>query len=705
MDKYYELPDWLKGSAWELLENEGNYKIFLEGIERSGYKDMVTGKGIITVMAPNDDAFKTYLTQKGYSSISDMPIEELKKLITYHLVYYAFNQDKLANYNPNSSAPNEVGEQGMYYKFRTKSSDAVSSVYDAANKVERKIYHYERFLPVFSGYIFETKRIDAQRNYSYFYPNSNWNNSKLNEFNISNTQVDEYAVITDNGFIYRVNSVIEPLETIYNELKKSDNYSQFRQAYDRFSYFTYDESATTNFGGGDSLFLHTHMPLPPIAQEWSVSDYANLGALAKDAYTVFAPNNQAMESFFKEFWYDGDKYKTLADVNFWPLVYLLYNHYYNGSLVFPQEITEQRIKTEWGNVIEFDPNDTDKKQICVNGALYGLKEVVRPKYFDSVLQPLFKYPRFNMHMLLVDRTGLTNTLASEGIDFNLFALSDDYMTQYNAGETFMYQNLNPLDFAQEDILYNTADGWANISYSVANRLFRNHITNKLMTDVGGKKVYRTFNSFQYLMVENNSVHSSYTYNTGGTPATPKKIHDAYNGTAYELVMPDQVEDIAVLQTDSRVLWSTLMSPEGCPADLRSFAALLGKAEFHETIPAFSFLQGNQYLILAPSNDVIDSNKDKFPEEPEELAEVLKYYFVNVDASRLTDYPFPGAGVEGRWQTFLRPNASGFLGVQLLDNGNKLTVNSHFGSTANVTSFFPYIYSDGAAYIIDGLLHE
>lgn len=61
---HYEVPDWLKGSAWEVLEDRGNYSIFLEGVESAGYKPLMGGKSILTVMAPDDDAFKAYLSKK-----------------------------------------------------------------------------------------------------------------------------------------------------------------------------------------------------------------------------------------------------------------------------------------------------------------------------------------------------------------------------------------------------------------------------------------------------------------------------------------------------------------------------------------------------------------------------------------------------------------------------------------------------------------
>lgn len=38
---------------------------------------------------------------------------------------------------------------------------------------------------------------------------------------MSNASVKEYQIITNNGYIYNVDRVLEPLETIYDVLKKN----------------------------------------------------------------------------------------------------------------------------------------------------------------------------------------------------------------------------------------------------------------------------------------------------------------------------------------------------------------------------------------------------------------------------------------------------------------------------------------------------
>ena len=100
MAEYYERPDWIKGNCYEVLEKDGHYSTFLKGIELAGFRDMVDGKSILTVMAPNDEAFAQYLQAKGLNSIEEMDSVELDKLIGFHLMYYAYSADKLNNFRP-----------------------------------------------------------------------------------------------------------------------------------------------------------------------------------------------------------------------------------------------------------------------------------------------------------------------------------------------------------------------------------------------------------------------------------------------------------------------------------------------------------------------------------------------------------------------------------------------------------------------------
>ena len=91
LGEYYEKPEWLKGNIYQILQEDGKYTIFLKGIDLAGYKQMVNGKSILTVMAPSDSAFQIYLQEKYQTQkIEDLSVDEIKKLIGFHIMYYAY---------------------------------------------------------------------------------------------------------------------------------------------------------------------------------------------------------------------------------------------------------------------------------------------------------------------------------------------------------------------------------------------------------------------------------------------------------------------------------------------------------------------------------------------------------------------------------------------------------------------------------------
>ena len=78
--------------------------MFLEAAELSGFKPILDGKSVATVMAPDNDAFAAYLEEHGYVSVKDIPTDDLKKLIGYHLIYYSYSKSDLENFRPEDSA-------------------------------------------------------------------------------------------------------------------------------------------------------------------------------------------------------------------------------------------------------------------------------------------------------------------------------------------------------------------------------------------------------------------------------------------------------------------------------------------------------------------------------------------------------------------------------------------------------------------------
>lgn len=451
---YFDTPSWLRGSIYEILQEDGQYSIFLQGAERAGFTPILNGKSILTVMAPTDAEMAKYLQENyGTTNIAQVPVEEVRKLIGFHILYYSFDKDKLVNFRPaegdGATEEEQLVNAGLYFKFRTKSQDPVTveqALYvNGATNAETEtdeptlqdvnVYHLERYVPVYSWQMFRTKTIDAKKNYEYFYPGM-WRGD--GGFNVSNAAVDEYNVIAKNGYIYRISNVMKPLETIYTELKARPDYSRYLKMYDEYSNYQLDSILSVNYGNGKDLYQHLHnngRALAPIACEWPVTDYRAVSTLAFNASSVFAFSNSAFESFFNDFWGQGG-YDSMDDPELKePVRDLLLNSYVTNTLAFPDEIKRGLVLNS--NVdasnptpifIETDQVKPENRVMCSNGVLYGCDMLTPPAKYGSVTGPAYQYKKFTYYLNMLNNSGLTNTLALPTEKYIMLYPTNEQMT-------------------------------------------------------------------------------------------------------------------------------------------------------------------------------------------------------------------------------------------------------------------------------------
>ena len=723
LDEHYEVPEWLKGSAWEVLESRGNYQVFLEGAELAGFKPILEGKSLVTVMAPNDSVFSVYFSENGKSSIEDYTTEELKKLIGFHIMYYSYDEDKLINFRPlegDGAAEDEKLESaGLYYKHRTRSYDAPSAALDS-NGVEVTVYHNERLLPVFSHEIFETKGIDANYNYEYFYSNSEWTGS--DGFNVSNASVDEYSVVADNGYLYLVNQVVEPLETIYNELKKRSDYSRFLELYDRYSYFELDEQLTTDFGNGTDLYLQYHSPLPDIANEWPIGDYRSISLLSSMSYSVFAPSNSALDQFFEHYWKPGG-YTSLADVNEVALVYLLYNSVYGSSVVFPEEITNGDILNSFDMQIDFDVDavPVENRVMCENGALYGLDQLDEPGMFNSVTGPAFRYKDYYYYLYMLDASRLLVGLSSNDATLTELIPSNEQMT--GGGISLI-----------DGMLWSDYDGDLSAmgSSAMTSIVDLHTVTGGEGIKSSGTQVLRTNTAYTYWYVKDGKLTTSVLFN---------KKFDNPSSTVSFVSLNEFSSDGGswsngrAYSYDSDVIFLPLSSTASVQNRLAitrdetypyfRFSELLREAGLVDaTNGTLTFLMGMRCTIFIPQNELLDQAiadgsvpgvaADGSVTDQDLLANYMKGYFVSSEANGMTTYPYIGSGINGEYTSLeiYEVNGSGaFANILIEDNGESLTIQRNRpgldeGNKINVISdfdYFPFAFEDGGVHYINGVL--
>lgn len=744
-DDHYASPSWLKGNAWQVLESEGGHSSFLKAIELTGYKPIVAGQSILTVMAPDDAAWSTFLAEKGYQSVEDMWQKDpkgLKNTVGYHLMYYAYDWQKLVNFRPNEGdgASDEARQEnaGMWYKHRTRCQDDMEDVRGkySGQDTTLTVYHYERFLPVLSNKYFETQGLDAKRNYEYFFPGSQWTVSG-DGFQVANASVkDLAATVTDNGYLYHVDKVVKPLETIYNTLKKNPDYSDFISLYDGYAQFS-PAATETSDNVGKAVYQVVHSPLPPIACEWPVTDFRAMDRLSSVGYTIFAPSNQAISSFFKDYWTKEGGYESLNDLD--PLVteYFIMQSFANDNIIrYPEELEKGLVETTFGTPITIDPNSVDDRLMCENGVVYGMKDMEAPAIFRSVVGQAFRDTTFQCFLYTLDRSQLVLSLASTKSNFMVLMPSNK---QYNQSEPTMRLNVTTQGKNLE--VYSDVDGnFANMGQGQARNIVNMHTApSDVAFGVTDTQVYETNMPFNYWYVHNGEITTSARFNEqlnpayGGSPfvkyheLTPSFVTGTDGGTAWAngMAYTYDSDDIFTEQTGDG-LEHLLSVGNDKNYEYYLFAQLLQKAGLvtQGRMPSLAS-EGNRMVVFVPTNEAIRQNIQNIPgcsalkvaddytlsgtvssTAKTTLANYLRNYFVSSLMNTITTYPYPGSQMKG---TFLAMSGKKVVIANqpaTAGNAGELSIGFDGQARVNVTAKYfglPFAFSDGCMHFIDGIL--
>ena len=745
-DDHYASPSWLKGNAWQVMESEGNHSSFLRAIELTGYKPIVNGQTILTIAAPNNEAWQAFLQEQGYASVDDMfqqAPETLKKTVGFHLMYYAYDWDKLVNFRPSegdgATDEQKEADAGLWYKHRTRSQDEMEDMRGKLNGVDTTVtvYHYERFLPVLSSKFFATKGIDAKTNYEYFFPNSQWTERNGDGFQIANASVkDNNAVVTDNGYLYHVNQVVRPMETIYQTLKQNANYSDFISLYDQYAEFT--EAATeTNDKVGKVVYTLTHDGLPNIACEWPVTDYRRMETLERAAYNIFAPSNQAIDRFFNDYWTAEGGYQSLSDLD--PLImqyFIIQSFAQSNEPVFPEEIRKEQVVTSFGTPININPDNVSDRLFCENGVVYGMDNMEAPAIFSSVAGPAFKDTTYQCFLYTLDKSDLILSLASNKSEFVVLVPSN---LQYNQNEPEM--RLNVTSQGKNLEVFNETDGgYANMGQGQARDIINIHIApnlNALKTT--GTQVVESNTAFNYWFINDGKITTNALFNEQlnptytGTPfvgfteitnnGQAWKNGRAYAYESQDLFKPqsgDGLEHLLAIGNDKNYeyyLFSQLLQKSGMVTS--------GKM-------SSIFVEGERAVVFVPTNDAIKQNLAQIPgadkltvaddgtlsgtptaAQKSTLANYLRKYFMTSQTNTITSYPYPGSSCTGTFQTVYNltksdtdPKVSLDIDVQ-----EPFRIGWRINDIAptawvNVSTKYaglPFAFSDGCMQFIDGIL--
>ncbi|MDR2131132.1 MAG: fasciclin domain-containing protein [Odoribacteraceae bacterium] len=633
IEDYYKRPAWLKGSAYDVLKATNNFNLFLAAVDRTEYKELLQGKGLCTVFAPGDEAMQAYLQEKGISGIADLDQQELELLIGYHILQYSYDKEGLLNFTPKGTATaGDKDPEGVYYKHMTFAKSPAKEIVDPVSGETRSVYYKEKHLPVFSTRLFSTLKVDGEKNYKAFFPQSQWygNDEKLYVAN-AGVKEDGYAIPTDNGYIYYIDQVVKPLPTLYDAIAaRGDEYSLFLRLYDKFASLGIDASITSKYAPpGVDYYIFNHSPVPMIANEWCNNDGREIGANSTLSNNAFVPNNQAIMEFANDFFglsmHSVEDAAQLDQIPMIAVYFFVLNHVNRSTILFPDEIPGKA--TIYGDKLEF--NTLLHQEMCSNGVFYGIDKVIIPAMFKSVSGPLYRDETHSIFTYILYRTGYLYQLINPAAEFTVFAPTNVALNsmgiRLNMGSTSAFG-----DETFEEMTSISADGqqvWTRMEYMGIADLVSAHVVSGEIASFAGDTLYfpgREANST--VIVVDGGIRGELSTSE---PIEVREHEGTWsNGRIYSIdnALGRQSLTVAgVLKENTR--YSKFVT------QLQNNGFITGDGSATNPWDIKALTEGAHVMVFAPTNDALGSTI-LTPEE-------LRYYFVSLEDNSLRQYLLPG----------------------------------------------------------------
>ena len=501
-------PSWLGNSIYERLQDEGNYKYTLRLIDDLGEKEVLSHTGSRTLFVASDSAYDEWFKKNtwGVSSYEDLKPAQKKLLLKNSMISNAYLLELMSN--KKAEGDGSTPEWGRTMRRETSSS-YFDSVYvmPVSEMPETKYWEQFRqrghampilkdateapmihFLPAYLQYNKITAEdLKVLTNGRATSINEAWvNGVKVVNSGDANRKKIDYDITCKNGYIQKVESVIEYSPNMAELIKKDPNTQIWSRLLDRFSapyyYKELSDRYNNTFGKNDSLFVLRY--LSKNMWKWSasggsrdVADYPNnkifdpdgnpvdatellsydpgwnqyiLNSteidMHADAGMMIVPTDSAMNA-----WWNGDgselqdEYKQLDSVPTNIIAELInVNMLSRFSSFVPSKFVS--VLNDAKEPLGIKKEDVVGCYMGCNGVIYKTNKVFKPALFSSVAYPALAHASdMNIIYYVIDNRNFKPYLLSMDSKYALILPHNDAMLTYLDPSTYGKSYKDELD--------------------------------------------------------------------------------------------------------------------------------------------------------------------------------------------------------------------------------------------------------------------
>lgn len=435
----YQRPDWLVGKLFTQIEAQENFALFAQCMRDVGYDSIVNKSGSYAAFVPTDDAIQEFLKENMYSSISDIPLEEKERLVKFHLVQMPWNINQLQGLssrgwtNENDISNNQplafkrqtlLRNENKSYPVRVQrqGNDIVETIVPSGATTQKTVHSNSRkYVPFFYDSYLDAVNMSAN-DYSFYFERP----YEYGNIYFAGAKVIGEEIFSDNGFIYAVDRVVEPLgnaEELMERGFENETYLAFKDLINQGSTFTFNAEATYSQSGAsagidvEELF---NLHYPGILFDMHQELIGNEGATMEGQFGIVVPTDEAFNEFVEEVIKSSGKITRIEDIPV-NLKRMIINTHMSSHPIYESEVNNGFYNAV-GDLVEIDPSSIIQKEFGSNATFIGVNKMLIPKALSSVSGFLYLDPDYLTYLMALQFADLLEALKDEDSYFSFFVI-------------------------------------------------------------------------------------------------------------------------------------------------------------------------------------------------------------------------------------------------------------------------------------------
>jgi uncharacterized surface protein with fasciclin (FAS1) repeats len=622
-EEKYKRPDWLAGKVYTQVKDQPELSTFARCIELTGYDTILDVSGSYTVFAPNNEAFSAYFQNNPqYSSPEDIPLPELRRLVKYHIVQNPWSKQQLRSLDVYGwiDTLDLTNNEPKGYKRETllleknwnfgissdRSGNIILTDSLESNWHRKVITDSRKYAPIFYREYFDIYKLTG-RDYEFYFDRPV--ESAGDMYYVGGKIIGD-EIFAENGFVYNIDRVIDPLPNAYQILNTDDreySYKDFLNLLYRYPEFTYNREKTLDQPGADlglevdSLFDLTFPELPWDIQNEETSPPSGTTGLPANVtiryhHGLVAPTDEAFAKFIFDYLEHGEgiPWGSLENA---PdhIKRIIANSYMSIDPVYPTNF-ENGFYNGQLDLVTLNEADIVDKQYASNCTFIGVSNAIVPRAFKAVTGPVYLQRGYSYVMYSIEAAGLLSALKRENEDYAFYVESD---MNCRADSSLLY-----FDYNKSFALYQLSEGSAALRISLGTNELRTLLLNHIGTSSPNGLARKEFiknRAGNYLVVDNQSGEVRGTAPTtigyrGSVVVTgpPTQLStNADNGTTYDIK--------SWFSFSSSSLYSLIQN------NFPRFHNLIRQAGLsQDAYNRYSFISDNEiYTVFAPTDSVLN----------------------------------------------------------------------------------------------------